>query len=258
MDGKDFYDSEDYSVCLHVVNYEDCSLESDEPCDIQDLHDIAIPLAREYPQLFFSKRFYGFQRMEEQAKHTSMVENLWLHATQVVESNYWLDAEYMFPSIWIESFITNFNKKDDRTRVLLEDFRVTDKEATEKVKILAEAIFSRATWNINSDYTPIPTFLVIMLIDYCVHFVPRHSTHNLRTYKQTKEDFVKISDYILSEATIPGSILHKLALGLNPYFAVGLDSNPSLTEEDKVLFSLNFGMRTPHEYSPLSNPIFNL
>lgn len=203
--------------------------------------------------------------MNGRANRESLTENLWLHSAHLVEPNYWIRSEYMFPSNWIENFILHFNEQDNKKRILLEDFGVEGKEVNNKVKVLVEAIFSRATWDIGSDYTPVPTFLVIMLIDYCVHFLRessaqnlRPSTQNQRSYKQNKEDFVKIADQILSEPNIPSPIIHKLVLSMNPYFIIGLDSNPSLTDEDRTLFALNFGMRVPHEYSPLVNPIFSI
>lgn len=263
MDTKDFYTAEDYEACTHVLNY-DCSLDSsdDEPCYLKDLHDLAIPLFKRHPQLFVSERFCGFQKNPEENKGFHVVEDLWLSAIMIMEPNYWFNTDYMFRAEWIESFVLAFNDPGERkNRITLTDFGITKEQDIQEVERLVQAIFARATWDIEADYTPVPAFIAIMLIDYCsdylLHkdFKPR-LVHSHFSFRQIRDDFVKISDYILSAPTIPQTLLHKLAVRCNPYLAIGLDSNPALLEEDKVMFALSFGSQIPHEYSPLRNPIF--
>ena len=261
MDIKDFYTAEDYEACVHALHY-DCSLESsdDEPCDLKDLHDLAVPLFKRHPQLFVSERFYGFQKNPEEYKGFHVIEDLWLIATMTMGPNYWFDTTYKFSADWIESFVLTFNSPEERkNRLSLFDFGVTEEQDIQEVERLVQGIFARATWDIEADYTPVPAFIAIMLIDYFSDFLLSRSPLRFglnRTFKQIRDDFTAICDYILSDPTIPQSILHKIATRCNPYLTIGLDSNPVLLEEDKIMFALRFGSQIPHEYSPLRNPIF--
>lgn len=223
----------------YIDRLEDTCL-NPELCHNAVLHEMAQGL-KHLPQLFLSKRFFGIHSPD------------WGYGSSIGEACFSLQMIMMpsrenqnamifgsssFVRSSINSFVKSFVEAPNTFRIsLVDDFGVTLDSDRRLICDLLKKIFDKAEKSSGGFYIPIPSFYCIFLVEYLSLTFGKSWGLNEQTVLE------RWSSQVISEDTVPASIIDKLSISLNQYMRVGIEANPNCSEKTRVAYTLKFGQQ---------------